>query len=250
MTADLLTLEPLRPTGPPEPFRLSVGQAVAGLPVGSFQAVPLGDGPSAGAKLTGKNSWLGVGCGLAMIAFFTGVIAVVLGGLLADAPIFGPWAPRAVLGLGGTAFVAVLGWALLVKMAADPGEAAVSPWPLTPGTTAEVRFAQRLKKGLALRELRAELTCVESARYRVGTDTRTETRERFQRTLPPVDLLRKQEAYEPARQAVTAAWEVAIPADLPPSLDTTNSDVNWTLIVILAIDRYPDAKSTFALKVI
>ncbi len=66
-----------------------------------------------------------------------------------------------------------------------PAEAAVSPWPLRPGATGEIRFAQRLHKGLALRELQAELTCTESARYTVGTNTRTESRERFKMPLPP-----------------------------------------------------------------
>ena len=74
------------------------------------------------------------------------------------------------------------------SLAVHPAEIAVSPWPLTPGAPAEVRFAQRLKKGLALRELRAELKCKESATYGAGTDSRTDTSERLKTALPPVDL--------------------------------------------------------------
>ncbi len=49
---------------------------------------------------------------------------------------------------------------------------------------------------------------------------------------------------------MTAVWEAPIPADAPPSLDTTNSDVIWTLTVTLVIDRHPDARSSFLLHVL
>ncbi|QDT15907.1 hypothetical protein [Alienimonas californiensis] len=233
MSPDVLTLEPTDQTAP----------------VGTFEAEPLGDGPEAGVKLKGSDSWCGLGCGLVGILFATGVLTAIASQFF---PEFGwpDWTLGLILVPGGAAFLALLGYGLMVRWAVHPGEAAISPWPLRPGDVGEVRFAQRLKKGLALRELRAELKCVESARYRVGTNTRTETADRYALALPPIDLSPEGGAFEPARQAVTAVWEIALPADAPPSLDTSNNDVNWTLTVTLVIDRHPDAHSTFKLHVV
>ncbi|NNJ25487.1 hypothetical protein [Alienimonas chondri] len=233
MSPDVLTLE-------------STGSSVSS---GTFDAELLGEGPDAGAKLTGSNSGCGMGCGLIAIVIVTGALTF---GASQVFPEFGwpDWTLGLILVPGAATFLAVLGYGLMLRWAVHPGEAAISPWPLRPGMTGEVRFAQRLKKGLALNELRAELTCTEVARYRVGTNTRTERNERYRISLPPVTFDSKGGRYEPARQAVTAVWEITIPADAPPSLDTHNSDVNWELAVTLDIDRHPDARTNFPLRVL
>lgn len=227
------------------------GQAA---PAGTFRAEPLGDGPDAGAKLTAAGGWGGVGCGLVGIAVGTAFAAFLCGGFLDGLlglflPVDGGAISWVIVGLGVVAALALVGYQLLLRSAVHPAEAAVSPWPLRPGEPCEIRFAQRLKRGLALRELTAELTCTESARYRVGTDTRTETRERFRTELTPVDLSPEGGGFQPARQAVTAAWEATLPADAPPSLDAQNNDVTWELSVTLVIDRHPDATTDFTLHV-
>ncbi|MEM9701896.1 MAG: hypothetical protein AAF907_05580 [Planctomycetota bacterium] len=216
---------------------------------GSFKAEPLGDDPAAGVRLKSNQSWLGVGCALLGIVFGTGVLTFMAAQFFRDFE-WPEWTLALILVPGTLLFLGVLGHALLVRAAVHPAEAAISPWPLRPGETAEVRFAQRLKRGLALRELTATLLCVEEVRYTVGTDTRTDTRERHRIPLPPVDLVEGDGQFEPARQAVTAVWELPVPADAPPSLDTSHSDVNWTLEVSLVIDRYPDAATKFALRVV
>ncbi|MFH5803580.1 hypothetical protein [Alienimonas sp. DA493] len=233
MSPDVLTLVPTERTAP----------------VPSFDAEPLGDSPGAGVKLKGSDSWCGLSCGLVGILFATGVLTFVAAQFFRE---FGwpDWSLALVIVPGAAAALGLLGYGLMVRWAVHPAEAAVFPWPLRPGSAGEVRFAQRLKKGLALRELRAELKCVERARYRVGTDTRTDTADRHVVTLPPVDLSPEGGAFEPARQAVTAVWEIAIPEDAPPSLDSANNDVDWTLDVTLVIDRHPDASTTFKLNVV
>jgi len=233
MSPDVLTLKPTEKS----------------LPVPTFDVKPLGDSPEYGVKLTGSDSCLALSCGLIGIAFATGVLTFMASLFFAELD-WPDWTLALVWGPGAALFVGVLMYGLMLRWAVHPAEAAISPWPLRPGTTGEVRFAQRLKRGLALRELQAELKCVETARYRVGTNTRTDTAERCRVALPPIDLSPASGGFQPARQAVTAAWEIEIPEDALPSLDTNDNDVDWTLVVTLVIDRHPDASTTFKLSVV
>ena len=164
------------------------------------------------------------------------------------------WAAVAA-GAAGAASVSLL--RLLVRRGVHPPEVTVAPWPLTPGAPAEVRFTQHLKRSFAPRELRAELTCKESATYDVGTESRTDTATRLNTHLPPVDLTGggSRGRYEPARsdparRAVTAVWNLDLPPDLPPSLEVRRNAVAWTLEITLVIDRRPDVTTTFALHVL
>ena len=213
-------------------------------PRGTFRTEPLGGDPTAGVKLTGG----GHGGGYAITAGAT-LLAAGLAATICWYEFNVPTVAAAIAGAGVLLAGGLAVFGLLLAAAVDAAQLAVAPWPLRPGGVVELRFAQRLKRGLTLNELLAEVNCVESARYTVGTDTRTDTRTRLNRHLEPVDLKPAADGFAPARDAVTAAWTLNLPPDLPPSLDTHHSDVTWSLKVTLVIDRHPDAVTTFPLEV-
>ena len=229
---------------------LTLGPTAGRAPAAAIKAEPLGDGPAAGVKLKHERGWCALGCGVFGVLFATGVLTALAASFGAAFGLDPMMAGGGVAAAGGLIVCGVLLYAVLVRTAVHPAEVAVAPWPLVPGRPAEVRFAQRLKKGLALRELTASLVCTESATYRIGTDSTTLTETRHEETLPPVDLRPEAGGFEPARQAVTAQWAFIPPADGPPSLEASNNRVTWELRIALVIDRHPDARCRFALRVV
>ena len=231
---------------------LHLARAGDGPARGTFAAAPPDD-RAGGVRLTagaaGCGSVAGLVAGVAAAAVTTGIAAYIAADIAGGAG----WAAYAVVGVGTLLTVCGAGWSVLVNSAAHPAELVIAPYPLRSGDACEVRFAQRLKRGLRLNRLLAEVVCVEKARYDHGSgddrSTRTDTATRLDRHLPPVDLAAGDDSSAPARQAVTAAWAFEVPPGLPPSLDAGRNDVTWSLTVTLAVDRHPDVVTRVPLEV-
>ena len=180
------------------------------------------------------------GCSLPAGLFMTAVAAAILGGVL-----YG-WAGPVAAALGAGLIVVIAGsilvWQYLIHRGLHPAELAIDRWPVPPGEPVAVRFRQRLKKQLYVRELTATVRCVETARYRVGTDTKTATHTSHDETLPPV-------AVDTAAEDLAADWSFTVPADAAYSFEAADNTVKWELRVTVVIDGYPDACPCFPLLV-
>ena len=215
-------------------------------PLPEFTGEPLGDGRRL-KETTGCSGW----CALPVAAVF-GAVAYYFA-----REFFGePWGWVAA-GLVLCVTASFVAYSLLLRSGMEPPEAAVSPWPLRPGVTAEARFAMKLKRTLAVRRVTAEVTCEEEAQYRVGTDTRTVTETPHRIELAPIEYAA--DSFEggsdrnpppAAGEAVLAKWEFTIPTDAAPSLDAPDNEVTWRLTVTVEIDRHPDRTARFDLHVL
>ena len=175
-------------------------------------------------------------------------VALFIGGVIALAagiPLginFGPLAATAVVAVVVAGVGAIGAWQFMLHRGLHPAELVVDRWPVAPGEPVTLRFRQRLKTQLYVRELVPNLRCKEEARYRVGTDTRTVSR-------VACDLPLERVIADTASDELAAEWTVTVPADAPPSFHASNNKIEWTLEVKVVIDGYPDACPTFPLLV-
>ncbi|MBN1396115.1 MAG: hypothetical protein JW959_13920, partial [Pirellulales bacterium] len=93
---------------------------------------------------------------------------------------------------------------------------------------------------LELNALRASLRCEESATYRQGTDTRTETREVFRREL----FLRQGFSVRSGLPFETEI-EFDVPDGAMHSFAADHNEINWTLVVEGDVANWPDFKRSF-----
>ncbi|HEX6986888.1 MAG TPA: hypothetical protein VF170_16040 [Planctomycetaceae bacterium] len=169
------------------------------------------------------------------------VFAVPLAGVAGAA--LGPVAASAAAGTVGLGVAAFLGHRFLLHRGLHPPELLLDRGPVRPEVSVRARFRQRLKRPLYVRELVPTVRCVETARYRVGTDTRTVTNVSFEENLAPVSV-------EASEQDLAAEWDFELPAGVLPSFTAPDNRVEWTFAVRVVIDGYPDAKPEFPLLVL
>lgn len=108
----------------------------------------------------------------------------------------------------------------------EPLELHFAEWPLRLGSSTPVRVVRRARQRVpdADYTLEAELECTESARYTVGTDTRTDTDVVHRDLINIVGALRD--------RTFEAGFVLDIPAHRgAPTMDLGNNDVEWTLDV-------------------
>jgi hypothetical protein len=169
------------------------------------------------------------------------VVVGVIGGIFAIR--LPAWALALIAGV----YVIVFGFVLIrrarIVAAMAAGELFVQRWPLRRNEVVRVRYQRDLKTVLAVREVKAQLICEESATYQQGTDTRTVTEIVFQTPLDLVD-----ENVTP--QQIQMDWNVRIPPALPPSLEVYRNRVHWRIKVDVTVDGLPDDDSTFKLLVV
>ena len=123
-----------------------------------------------------------------------------------------------------------------------PGELFVQQWPLRRNETVRVRYVRLIKSSVMVQSISARVECMESATYQQGTDTRTVTETRYTQELESV-----QQKIDPER--IEADWELAIPADQPPSLEVYRNHIRWSIVVSLTFAGIPADDSTFQLLV-
>lgn len=156
------------------------------------------------------------GCGgVVLLAALAGLILAIGNGSRMFTVIIGLVMLVALIGLS---------WAILEMRRWAPLELHFSNWPLEIGSTTSVHVIRRAKQSVpdADYTLEAELTCEESARYTVGTDTRTDT-ETVHRDRINVDGYLRNRTFE-------ATFDVVIPHRRgAPSIDLGNNKIEWKL---------------------
>jgi hypothetical protein len=89
--------------------------------------------------------------------------------------------------------------------------------------------------------LTAELICQESATYRQGTDDHTVTREVHRRELAVT--------VDPAPGTVVGHVTIAVPLDVPPSMNLQHNRILWSVKVRVQAPGVPEDSGTFSVSV-
>lgn len=126
-----------------------------------------------------------------------------------------------------------------------PAELVIRANAFTLGATQTVTYRRRPRKISDIAETQVQLTleCVETARYRVGTDTRTETATVFQ------------QAFHSSGRGTPNGFEAPIPVHVPsnvggPTLQLSNNRVEWRMKVQPdPAGKLPTQNATFPLVV-
>jgi len=143
--------------------------------------------------------------------------------------------PFVLIGVG---LVVIFIRQLLVTSGIGPTLLEISDHPLYPAGRYRLFLSQfgRLK----MNSLEILLVCEEEARYRQGTDTRTETRRMYQEQmfLREGFTVRRGEPFE-------ADCEFAIPGNAMHSFKSDNNEINWKLLVKGNVEGWPDYQRTF-----
>ena len=127
---------------------------------------------------------------------------------------------------------------LLIAAGIGPTRLEISDHPLHPGGRYRAFLSQTGR--LDLGSLRVSLTCTETARYRQGTNTRTETREVFRREL----FLR--EGFGVQRgMPFEAEIEFDVPKLAMHSFKSHNNAVSWALTVEGDVENWPNFRRAF-----
>ena len=128
---------------------------------------------------------------------------------------------------------------LLIAAGIGPTRLEISDHPLRPGGKYRLFLSQSGR--LNMNALRVSLTCEESATYRQGTDSRSESREVFHR-----DLFHR----EGFAVRGGAPFETEIEFDLPVgamhSFAAKHNEISWALTVEGDVARWPDFKRVFS----
>lgn len=178
------------------------------------------------------------------IPIFSGLwVAIVLAGtaLLVAGSFF--WSMAFLLVGGGSAFWLIPNALAFFKW--HPAELVIPANAFTLGATQTVTYRRRPRKISDIAETQVQLTleCVETARYRVGTDTRTETATVFQ------------QAFHSSGRGTPNGFEAPIPVHVPsnvggPTLQLSNNRVEWRMKVQPdPAGKLPTQNATFPLVV-
>lgn len=123
---------------------------------------------------------------------------------------------------------------IMVARKLAPPSLTLSQWPVRLGGRCKVRFERRTKDGTKFTSVEGALVLVESATYRVGTDTRTVTKDVWSTPLVP----------RPAQgDAVRAEWDLEPPVDGPPSFEAPRNRLRWEVRMISAYEGGQDDSS-------
>jgi hypothetical protein len=114
----------------------------------------------------------------------------------------------------------------------------ISDHPLCPGKSCRLFLSQAGR--LTVNRLAVSLVCAETATYRQGTDTRTESREVVRRELLDRDNFK----IEPG---VTFECEIGldVPDDAMHSFTADHNDIAWTIVVEADVAGRPFTRRAF-----
>ena len=160
-----------------------------------------------GGRLTGQSKWLSL---LFMIPFLSiGLVAVVL-----------------------------FFRQLLIAAGIGPTLVEISDHPLYPGRRYRVVLSQSGR--LKVNSLRVSLRCEETATYRQGTDTRTESREVYCQ-----ELLRREGFRIQSGLPFEGEIELDLPGGAMHSFAAQHNEINWTLVIEGDLNGWPDYRRAF-----
>ncbi len=160
-----------------------------------------------GGRLTGQSKWLSL---LFMIPFLSiGLVAVVL-----------------------------FFRQLLIAAGIGPTLVEISDHPLYPGRRYRVVLSQSGR--LKVNSLRVSLRCEETATYRQGTDTRTESREVYRQ-----ELLRREGFRIQSGLPFEGEIELDLPGGAMHSFAAQHNEINWTLVIEGDLNGWPDYRRAF-----
>ncbi len=108
-----------------------------------------------------------------------------------------------------------------------------------------LRVAIRQPGGVHVNHYELKLVCEEWIRYRVGTDTRTDSREIF-----GTRVFADQQFAIPRGRAFLKHCEVTLPEGLPPSFHAEDNRIVWKFVVTVDIARFPDLEETYTIRVL
>lgn len=138
--------------------------------------------------------------------------------------------------LGAALWQALIGWGI------GPTVVEVSTFEPLPGAPVEILVAQH--GHMTVNELSVWLVCEEKATYRQGTNTRTDTHRIFEKKLESrMGFVISGSGAEELRT------KIEIPADAMHSFKAAHNTVQWIVEVRGDIQRWPDFKRTFGIRV-
>ncbi|MEN6405552.1 MAG: hypothetical protein ABFC77_03680 [Thermoguttaceae bacterium] len=128
---------------------------------------------------------------------------------------------------------------LLVAAGIGPTLMEISDHPLRPGQSYRLFLSQSGR--LAINALRVWLVCEESATYRQGTNTRTETQEAFRQ---PVFV--RERFQIDSGQPFVAEFDLNVPAGAMHSFKAEHNEINWSVVVEGDMARWPNFRRSFS----
>jgi len=139
----------------------------------------------------------------------------------------------------GIASIVIFVRQLLVTTGVGPTRLEISDHPLAPDGQYRLYLSQSGR--LSINTLRVALVCEESATYRQGTNTRTETQEVYCQEL----FCREGFSIE-SGMPFEAEFELNMPARAMHSFKASHNEINWSLQVEGDVARWPNFKRSFA----
>ena len=122
---------------------------------------------------------------------------------------------------------------LLITTGVGPTRMEISQHPLQPGSECELYLSQEGR--LKMNTLEVLLVCDEQATYRQGTDTRTDHRRVFKRSVYRRDNFEIDQAVPFEQQ-----WKIRVPENVMHSFKSTHNEVKWKLLVKANLAGWPD----------
>jgi FtsH-binding integral membrane protein len=107
----------------------------------------------------------------------------------------------------------------------------------------EVSFHVEQRGPARVNRLQVDLLCRESATYTIGTDTRTEVRDVFERALVDETMLTIARGERSSHQV-----RAVLPSNLPASFASKNNAIRWLVRVRADIAGWPDYDEVFELR--
>jgi hypothetical protein len=170
---------------------------------------------------------------------FVSVLAVLaIRAHLAGKPIWSLTIFTVAFALSGLAALAVFVRRLLMTTGIGPTCVEISDHPLQPGGHYRVFLSQSGR--LTFKGLRVALTCEETAIYRQGTATRTESREVFRQ-----ELFRHEGFRIHSAMPFETDIELDVPEGVMHSFATDHNEIGWTLVVEGDVAGWPVYRRAF-----
>ena len=143
--------------------------------------------------------------------------------------------PFVLIGLGA---IGVLFRQLLVTTGIGPTLVEISNHPLEPGGQYRLFLSQSGR--LTINTMRVSFVCEETATYRQGTDTRTETQEVYRQ-----EILRREGFDIQSGLPFEAELDLNVPKGAMHSLKAAHNEITWALAVEGNVAGWPDYKRSF-----
>jgi hypothetical protein len=143
--------------------------------------------------------------------------------------------PFVLIGLGA---IVVFVRKMLVATGIGPTLMEISDHPLHPGGQYRLFLSQSGR--LTVGAMRVSLMCEETAAYRQGTNSRTETREVYRH-----EIFSREGFEVQSGLPFEVEFDLELPAGVMHSFKAAHNEITWTLVVDGDIVRWPDFRRAF-----